>query len=62
MQVSNTPMMSQEITPLIEGQIRVNLGAVHQGVQAMSLVITAPGKTKVTVLVGPVCIKHNTLQ
>ena len=47
---------------LIEGQIRVISGAVHQGVQAMSLVITAPDKTKVVVLMSPVCTKHNMMQ
>ena len=63
MQVSSsTPIMSQEIMPLKEGQTSVITGADHHAVQAMTLLITDPDKAKVTVLVSMVCTKHNMMQ
>lgn len=59
MQVSSIHMMSQEITTLTQKQIRVISGAVHHRVQAMTLLVTDPDKTRVAVLVSLVHIKHN---
>ncbi len=62
MQVSSTPMMSQEIVLLKDEQIKVTSGAVHHGVQAMILLITDSDKAKMGVLMSPVCTKHNMMQ